>query len=74
VNYQSINDKEFEEKITLKDSYQIMYEFLRTLHERGEVESGVLLGYIGLLENGSSADPAQLEDYLKTAEKIKGAK
>ena len=51
-----------------------MYAFLNALHERGEVESGVLLGYIGLLENGCSADSAQLDDYLNKVEKIKGAK
>ena len=58
MNYKSINDKEFEEKITVKDSYKIMYDFLSALHERGEIESGVLLIYLGLLEDGCSADPA----------------
>ncbi len=67
----SINDSEFEDKISLKDSYKIMYEFLSKLHERGELESGELLGYIGLLADGCSADPAQLYDYLDTVKLYK---
>lgn len=72
MNYKSINDEEFEEKISLKESYEVMYEFLLALHERAELETGVLLGFIGLLEDGGTADPAQLYDYIAAVEKVKG--
>ncbi len=67
----NINDDAFEQTITLKQSYEVMYQFIMALHDRGEVDTGWILGSVGLLEDGGSADPAQLDDYLDAYKKVK---
>lgn len=67
----NINDEAFEQTITLKQSYEVMYQFIMALHDRGEVDTGWILGCAGLLEDGGSADPAQLDDYLDAYKKVK---
>jgi len=67
----SIKDKHFDQSLTLRDAYRTMYAFLLAYHERGESETGVLLGDITLLEDGVSADPAQMEDFANAFEKMK---
>lgn len=67
---ETVNDIEFQEKVTLKQAYQIMEKFLLQFHERGELTTGDLIDFIGLLEDGSSADPAQLNDYIKVTNEV----
>ena len=68
----TVNDTEFQEKVSLKQAYEIMEKFLLQFHERGELLTGDLVSFIGLLEDGSSADPAQLNDFIKVANEVLG--
>jgi hypothetical protein len=67
----SINNEQFTQYLTLAEAYRTMFEFLVAYHERGESQTGVLLSDIRLLEDGSSADPAQLQDFLDVFKKVK---
>ena len=49
-----------------------MCEFLVAHHQRGESETGALLGDITLLDDGCSLDPAQLDDFANAFAKVKG--
>lgn len=70
MSYKSINDEEFEQEISLADSYKVMLKFIEDLHERGELETGTMLGFIGLGPDGTSADPAQIYDYLDAVKSV----
>lgn len=45
-------------------------EFLAAYHNRGETRTGELLAFVGLLPDGGSADPAQLQDFVSAFERV----
>ncbi|MGD1901946.1 MAG: hypothetical protein ACFB9N_06875 [Geitlerinemataceae cyanobacterium] len=54
-----------------KEAYLAMYEFLNDFYDRTKSdEVGGLLGEMSLLGDGSTADPAAWEDWLRCIEKI----
>ena len=57
---------DWSEKVTIREAYLGMYEFLRRHYERGPTdEIGGLLGGLSTLPDGGSADPAMDQDFLE---------
>ncbi len=68
-------DPAFDDSLTLRQPYLAMFRFLDEYHRRGETTTGELLGAIqvGMWQEKSSADPAQLNDFLDAARTVKAS-
>jgi hypothetical protein len=69
----SINDPEFDRVVTLREAYLIMDHFVSAHLERGELQVGELLGYLGVNPDGKSGDPAALGDFLASTAAVRDA-
>ena len=71
---QAFNDPEFERTLTLAEAYKILFRFIEQYHARGESSTTDLLTDLSLdvWAGGGSADPAQLEDFLRVANEVLG--
>ncbi len=59
-----------EPRLTTKEAYAAMYLFLCELYEKaGYDQLGGILGGMSLLEDGTTADPACWQDWLRMVEK-----
>ncbi len=65
-----ISDTEFDETLTLRQAFQVLRAFIEQFNERGPQETDVLASWLELSEDGGSADPAQLSDFLASARKV----
>jgi hypothetical protein len=64
----SLRSQEFDQILTLRDSYRIMERFLKDYLARGDTAvSDLLHGYGGLTVTEETPDPAALRDYLASA-------
>ncbi|MGY8663119.1 hypothetical protein Q3C01_12205 [Bradyrhizobium sp. UFLA05-109] len=71
VAYRAITDQEFEQVLTLRDSYRIMERFLSDYLARGDAPvSEFLHAYAGETIGGQTTDPAALSDYLASARSV----
>jgi hypothetical protein len=66
------NASEFDRTVTLREAYQLLEAFIVQYHTRGERSTVELLADIGLGPQGYSSDPAQLQDFLNTADTLFG--
>ena len=66
------NASEFDRTITLREAYQLLEAFIVQYHARGERSTVELLADISLGAQGYSGDPAQLQDFLNTADTLWG--
>jgi hypothetical protein len=66
----NINDAIFQRVVTLADAYRILEQFVLQYNARGESNTVALLSDVGLVTDGGSADPAQLNDFLACAEQV----
>ena len=61
-----------EDMISVKQAYLAMYSFLEELYTKYEFDQlGGLLGGMSLLPDGSPADQAMWDDWLRSIEKAK---
>jgi len=59
-------------RLTVEVAYKAMYAFFLELHERfGFDQFGGILGGMSLLEDGSTADAAIWNDWLRAVDKAK---
>jgi hypothetical protein len=64
----SLRSKEFDQILTLRDSYRVMERFLKDYLARGDTAvSDLLYVYGGLTATDETPDPAALGDYLASA-------
>jgi hypothetical protein len=64
----SLRCQEFDQIITLRDSYRVMERFLKDYLARGDTAvSDLLYVYGGLTATDETPDPAALGDYLASA-------
>ena len=68
--YLSLDNEAFQRKISLRECYELMNEFLIQYNARGERNTVSLLSDIGVGPNGQSCDPAQLYDFAQVAGKF----
>jgi len=61
-----------EDTVSLRTAFAIMQRYLESYrkHTSDDVEVGALLGDIQMLQDGSTADPAALGDWLTVAEVV----
>jgi hypothetical protein len=61
-----------EDTLTLREAYAAMYAYLERLYEvTGSDELGGLLGGMSLLGDGTTADPAAWDDWMKAVRKAR---
>lgn len=61
-----------EDKITIKEAYAAMYAYLKGIYElTGSDDLGGFLGSMSLLEDGSPADPAVWEDWMRAVQQAR---
>jgi hypothetical protein len=68
--YTSINDAPLQRQVSLADAYRILALFIERYNARGESSTVALLTDTGLLPDGTTSDPAQLDDFLACAEEV----
>lgn len=68
--YLSVQHEAFERRITLRQAYELMYRFVVEYNGRGESSTVALLADIGVGDDGSSGDPAQVYDFLRLAGEV----
>lgn len=66
----SINDREFEETLTLREAFEIFRRFLEQFNSRGARETDLLASWLELQPDGGTVDPAQLDDFLESARAV----
>lgn len=68
--YVSVNDPEFQTRVSLAEAYRVLEKFVAQYNARGESSTVSLMTDVGLLPDGTTADPAQLSDFLKCADDV----
>lgn len=59
-------------ELTVKEAFKTMVKYLEIYYERtGSDDVGSLLGDMILLDEGSTADPASWNDWIKCVELVK---
>ena len=66
----SISDHEFDEEITLRESFLVLGKFLEQINARGVTETDLLASWLQLEADGGTKDPAQLDAFLNCARAI----
>lgn len=66
----SISDKEFDQALTLRQSFEALRAFLEQFNSRGAQETDLLASWLELQPDGGTADPAQLDGFLESARAV----
>ncbi len=69
-NYASLDNPEFDQTITLRQAYLIMFKFMKDVYDIEDFVVGRVLGDLQLLDDNVSVDPAILEDFLKSYQDV----
>ncbi len=69
-NYTSLDNPEFDQTITLRQAYLIMFKFMKDVYDIEDFVVGSVLGDLQLLDDNVSVDPAILEDFLKSYQDV----
>ena len=62
--YTTIKDATFQRTVSLADAYMILERFVAQYNTRGERSTVEFLTDVGLSPDGTSADPAQIYDFI----------
>ena len=68
--YTTIKDATFQRTVSLADAYMILERFVAQYNTRGERSTVEFLTDVGLSPDGTSADPAQIYDFLNCANEV----
>ncbi len=68
----TISDPVFDTQLTLRQSFHVLCKFLDQFNARSPMETDVLASWLELQNDGGTADPAQLDDFLKSARAVLG--
>jgi hypothetical protein len=69
-NYTSLDDPRFDQVITLRQAYLIMFKFLKDVYDIEDFAVGSVLGDLQLLDDNISLDPATLDDFLQSYQTV----
>jgi hypothetical protein len=69
----SLRDPQLDSRMSLRQAYLAMFEYLRRHHERGPTDVSFVLSQLQLLSDGGSADPAALQDWLDAVKVVTDA-
>ena len=65
-----ISDPAFDRQLSLRQSFHVLLAFLDQFNSRGPQPTDDLLSWLALEADGGSADPAQLDDFLRSARSV----
>jgi hypothetical protein len=65
-----LSDRDFDTQITLREAFHVLVAFLEQYNARGPRETDILQSDLTLEANGSTSDPAQLDDFLGSAKSV----
>jgi len=68
----TISDPAFDQAMTLRQSFHVLSKFLEQFNARGPQETDSLASWLELQQDGGTADPAQLDDFLECARAVLG--
>ena len=66
----TINSPEFDESLTVRQSFKVLQQFLEQFNSRGAQGTDMLASWLELQSDGNTADPAQLDDFLESARAV----
>lgn len=66
----SLQNEVFDRTLTLRQSFELLLEFVQQYHARGESSTLNLLVDAGICSDGTTCDPAQIYDYLRVAGRV----
>jgi hypothetical protein len=66
----SINDPAFDQVLTLRQAFHVLRAFLDQFNARAPQETDLLASWLELENDGGTADPAQLDDFLGCARAV----
>ncbi|GAA0887165.1 hypothetical protein [Rhodanobacter soli] len=66
----TISDPAFDQTMTLRQSFHVLGKFLEQFNARGPQETDLLASWLELQQDGGTADPAQLDDFLECARSV----
>ena len=65
-----LSDPIFDTQITLRQSFLVLVRFLEQFNSRGPQGTDSLLSWLTVETDGGSFDPAQLDDFLESAQSV----
>lgn len=65
-----ISDPAFDEQLSLRQSFQVLVAFLEQFNSRSPQPTDDLLSWLYIESDGSTSDPAQLDDFLQSAKSV----
>ena len=68
-----LDDPVFDRQLSLRQSFHVLLAFLEQFNSRGPQPTGDLLSWLSIGPDGGTADPAQLDDFLRSAEAVLGS-
>ena len=66
----SIASTEFDTQLTLRQSFYVLCKFLEQFNARSPAETDLLASWLEIQQDGGTADPAQLDDFLESARAV----
>jgi len=67
-----LENNAFDRVVTLRQSYELLVEFVARYHARGASSTASLLSDVRVAPDGTSCDPAQVCDFLRVAGELLG--
>jgi len=67
MTYLGLNHAAFNRQVSLRQAYEILFQFVVQYNARGERSTVELLTDVGIVRDGGSCDPAQIYDFLRVA-------
>ena len=65
-----ISDPAFDQQLSLRQSFYVLLAFLEQFNSRSPQPTDDLLSWLALESDGETSDPAQLDDFLQSAQSV----
>ena len=69
-NTTRLSDPVFDTQLTLRQAFQVLVKFLEQYNARSPQETDIMQADLTLEADGCTTDPAQLDDFLKSASSV----
>ena len=70
ANMTRLSDPAFDTQLTLRQAFYVLIKFLEQYNARGPQETDLMQADLTLEPDGCTTDPAQLDDFLKSASSV----
>ena len=68
----NISDPAFDKQLSLRQSFHVLVAFLEQFNSRSPQPTDDLISWLSLEYDGCTSDPAQLDDFLQSANSVLG--